>query len=131
MKVIIAGSRDLDIPNIHELIHFAVKRSGFKITQLLSGCARGVDREAMTELASMLDEDNIIGYTANWKTFGKSAGFIRNVQMAEDADALILIWNGRSSGSAHMKDQMVRRGKPIYELIENKSLNAEEHKFRM
>jgi hypothetical protein len=37
--------------------------------------------------------------------------------MAEYADALLLIWDGSSRGSANMRQQMERRGKPVYEVI--------------
>jgi hypothetical protein len=37
--------------------------------------------------------------------------------MAEYADALLLIWNGESRGSANMKENMVKLGKPVYEVI--------------
>jgi hypothetical protein len=134
MKVIIAGSRDLDLnqwSDKEELIEFAIKRSGFDITQVITGCARGIDRVGAGLGAYLYGDDNVIGFPADWTKHGKSAGFIRNVEMAKEADALILIWNGRSSGSAHMKSEMVKLGKPIYEIIENKSNNAEEHKFRM
>jgi hypothetical protein len=37
--------------------------------------------------------------------------------MAEYADALILVWDGKSRGSASMKREMEKLGKPIYEVI--------------
>ena len=50
-------------------------------------------------------------FLANWNKFGKSAGFRRNEQMAEVADALIDFWDGKSNGTKHM-----------IEIMENKKL---------
>lgn len=41
MKVIIAGSRDVTFPLLH--VVRAVDESGWTITEVVSGCARGVD----------------------------------------------------------------------------------------
>lgn len=56
-------------------------------------------------------------FPADWEKFGKVAGHIRNKQMAEEGDALLLIWDGESKGSANMKDNMIKLGKPVYEVI--------------
>jgi hypothetical protein len=52
-------------------------------------------------------------YPADWDTFGKSAGYRRNEQMAEDADALVAFWDGESKGTAHMIDTMAAMDKPV------------------
>jgi len=41
---------------------------------------------------------------------GKAAGFIRNAEMAEYADALIAFWDGRSKGTKHMIDLAKKHG---------------------
>jgi hypothetical protein len=40
--------------------------------------------------------------------------------MAEYADALLLIWDGKSRGSLNMKQQMLKLEKPVYEVIVKK-----------
>jgi hypothetical protein len=54
---------------------------------------------------------------ALWDQFGKSAGFRRNVEMAEYADALVLVWDGKSRGSGHMLRIAQERGLQIHEHI--------------
>ena len=54
-------------------------------------------------------------YPADWRTYGASAGPIRNSQMAKVADALLLIWDGKSPGSSNMKGNM--KYKQVYEVI--------------
>jgi hypothetical protein len=41
MKVIVAGSRSIEDP---DLIEYAIGESGFHVSELVSGCALGVDR---------------------------------------------------------------------------------------
>ena len=97
MRVIIAGSRDIDD---YEEVERAVKDSGFTVTQIISGTATGVDIQGI--IYAERNKIPIALYPADWNKFGKGAGFIRNKQMAENADALIAVWNGRSRGTQHM-----------------------------
>lgn len=100
MKVIIAGSRDLED---YELLVKTIKDSGFEITEVVSGCARGIDR-----LGERYAEENDIPlklYQARWDMYGRAAGPIRNKEMASYADALIVLWDGKSKGTAHMIGQ--------------------------
>lgn len=97
MKVIIAGSRDLtNMANIKQ----AVKESNFDITEVVSGHARGVDR--LGEQWAKTSNISVKLFPADWGKFGKAAGFVRNKEMAEYADALIAIWDGVSRGTENM-----------------------------
>lgn len=109
MRVIIAGSREGVWP---ELISTAVLRSNFNVTEVVSGNARGVDQWG----EDWAKEHNkaLTIFPALWKVHGKSAGFKRNAEMAEYADALIAIWNGTSNGTKHMIETMQKLGKPVY-----------------
>lgn len=49
-------------------------------------------------------------YPANWKLYGKRAGFLRNEQMAQNADALVAFWNGESRGTKNMIELAKRYG---------------------
>ena len=97
MKVIIAGSRN--ITNYTE-IEKAVTNSGFYITEVISGGARGVDELAVHWAKAWNIPNTII--KAEWDKFGNPAGPIRNQKMAEIAEALIAIWDGESKGTLNM-----------------------------
>jgi hypothetical protein len=112
MKVIIAGSRD--IPEPYEWVTEAIQESQFAITEVISGYARGIDR-AGEQAAEEWGFDLVI-FPANWTKHKKTAGYRRNQKMAEYADALIAIWDGKSKGTQHMIDIMEKLKKPI-ELI--------------
>ena len=61
--------------------------------------AAGVDTLAVRY--AMQHGIELIKMPADW-SIGKSAGYRRNEQMADIADALIAVWDGTSRGTMHM-----------------------------
>jgi hypothetical protein len=96
MKTIIAGSRDI---TSYDIIEAAIQESGFEITEVISGTARGVDR--LGERWAELHNIPIRRFPAMWGVYGKRAGFQRNIQMLRNADALVAVWDGKSKGTNH------------------------------
>jgi hypothetical protein len=111
VKTIIAGSRGiLDT----ELVWRYIRQAPFveEITEVVSGHAMGVDL-----IGEVWAGDNMIPCTifrADWDKFGKKAGILRNLEMADYADALIYVWDGKSKGTKHMIDEMRKRNKPVW-----------------
>ena len=99
-KVIIAGSRGFsDYEKLCEICDFMLKE---KIEiEIVSGTAKGAD--LLGERYAKEKGLPIKQFSADW-TKGKSAGYARNKQMAEYADALIAFWDGSSKGTKHMID---------------------------
>lgn len=101
MKVIIAGCRDFN--NYEFLLN---KCNSILINQkeieIVSGCANGADK--LGERYAREKSYMIKKFPANWDLYGKSAGYIRNKEMANYADALIAFWDGKSKGTKHMID---------------------------
>jgi hypothetical protein len=100
VKVIIAGSR-----NIHDynLIKKIIYNSGFNITEIISGAAIGVDILGIRYALENSISFKIFKVTKkDWRMKGRSAGIIRNRNMGDYADALIAIWDGKSSGTKDM-----------------------------
>lgn len=112
MRIIVAGSRSIkNAQPIRQIL------DGFKkkFTYLVSGMAAGVDL-----IGVVWAEDNdivVIDYPADWysikpgdivklttngKPYSLNAGYRRNKLMAENADALIAFWNGKSGGTDNM-----------------------------
>src|SRR5579863_5529619 len=109
MRTIIAGSRT--IVDMLE-VETAIKNSGFQITEVISGGAQGVD-----SLGAFWANTNKIPcsfFMADWKTHGKAAGPIRNSFMAAEAEALILVWDGKSRGSNDMLNKANAKGLKVY-----------------
>lgn len=118
MKLIIAGSRTFEFD--HDFIHealYAVNnyQKSFKDLEIVSGGAKGIDTTARNYAIAW--EKKYTEFPADWDKYGKGAGHIRNAEMAKYGDALLLIWDGSSRGSANMKQQMEKLGKPVYEVI--------------
>jgi hypothetical protein len=102
MKTIIAGSRSIkDFKLLAKIIH----ESSFTITEILSGGAQGIDQMAI-DYAKLNNLPYRI-FPANW-VMGKSAGYVRNEEMAKEAEALIAIWDGESRGTKHMIETAIR-----------------------
>lgn len=110
MRVIIAGSRCINNPLMQ--IEIAVRHAQFPISYVVSGTARGVDRAG--ELYAQRNMIPVIRYPAAWEIHGASAGYIRNRKMAENADALIAIWDGKSNGTRHMIEEAEKIGLKVY-----------------
>lgn len=112
-KIIIAGGRDfMDYNLLKEKVNKILQEK--KVTHkivIISGCARGADTLGLryaSENAFDVEE-----YPADWDKYGKKAGYVRNVEMAENADALIAFWDGKSKGTKHMIDIATERNLPI------------------
>lgn len=117
MKVIIAGTRYKDkeekvVFDDYNLVVEAVKRSGFQITEVVSGCAIGADR--LGERWAINNNVPIKEMPADWSRHGNAAGPMRNRAMAHYADAAIVVWDGKSPGSRNMVENMIRQKKPYY-----------------
>lgn len=112
MKTIIAGSRGFtDLDTLIMMMEKLEKFPNFwKITEVVSGCAKGAD--TLGEDYADLESIPKAKFPADWKTHGKKAGYLRNSQMAEYADAAICFWDGESRGTAHMINLMDQIEKP-------------------
>lgn len=137
MKLIIAGTRPPDyiVKNVKKyaewmiLLFNSVSDRGISYgtfssvdddeREIVSGGAYGTDHAGEIIARMMMLEENVklTVFNADWKTHGKSAGMIRNREMADYADELLLVWDGKSAGSRNMKEEMVKRGKPVHELV--------------
>lgn len=99
MKVIIAGTRHFDD---YELLKEKcdVILSKQSEVEIVSGCAKGAD--TLGEIYAHERGYSITQFPAEWDRFGGRAGFIRNEEMAQYADALIAFWDNKSNGTRNM-----------------------------
>lgn len=130
MKLIIAGSREITAyKHVDAGVQLALSDwslSPEDLSEVVSGCARGVD--TVGELWAKNHEVPIRRFPANWNMYGPTAGFRRNVQMAEyvgmaklitkdnrdGGGGLVVIWDGKSKGSIHMLETGVEKGLRTY-----------------
>lgn len=106
MKVIVAGSRSF---TDYELL--CATLDNMKISTIISGAARGADK--LGERYANHRGIPVEQFPAQWDKYGARAGFIRNGEMAENADALVAFWDGLSSGTKHMISVAKAQGLPV------------------
>lgn len=104
-KVIIAGSRTLTpsyFVTLFNVCEYLLKQKTEKSIEIeiVSGKAKGAD--LLGEAYAKLKGYGIKQFPAKWSEKGKSAGYLRNVEMAQYANALIAFWDGKSKGTRHM-----------------------------
>lgn len=112
MKLIIAGGRDFAD---YRLLENECKSFIAKNTFLKEGNASTLEAKDITIIsgkalgADLLGERfaskfgfNLLEFPADWDKHGRSAGPIRNAEMAKNASHCIVFWDGQSRGTANM-----------------------------
>lgn len=114
-KLLIAGSRSLEVDiNFLSGVLIQLGFMDWKDIEIVHGGARGIDTSANEFADHWKLKKKVFPYKSE---LGKGGGHARNVDMSKYADELIVIWDGESGGSKHMKDTMIKVGKPVYEII--------------
>lgn len=111
-RVIIAGSRDFDnYPMLAETMDYMLSnvKDNAEIV-VVCGKARGAD--TLGERYAQERGYQVDYYPADWNRYGKRAGYLRNEEMARNADALVAFWDGVSRGTKNMID-IARRMKLV------------------
>ena len=110
MKVIIAGGRDRWVSDAE--IKTAIIESGFDVSEIVCGGAKGIDDCALQYGIKNGIKTTI--FPAEWHIHGDSAGPIRNHEMSLYSDALIVFVGGR--GTQNIVNAMKRLNKPIFDV---------------
>ena len=105
IRVLIAGSRDFnDFELLEKAVKHYLKQYGLhrQDIEVVSGGARGADK--LGEQFANKYNIKLTIFPADWNTYGKSAGYIRNEQMIKyigDTGIVFAFWDGQSRGTAH------------------------------
>lgn len=94
-----------------ERVYAIVDRIAGAGNDLVSGGAAGVDTWA-EERASELGINSFI-FKAEWKKYGRGAGFRRNKTIVEYADDVIAFWDLVSRGTEHTISYAIKLHKPV------------------
>ena len=124
MKTIVAGSRKgADYNTVLQ----AMQDAPWDINTVISGTAKGVD--TLGEQVAKNYGIPVKRYPADWRNldvpgvvvkhniygaYNAIAGHQRNTLMAENADALVAIWDGKSKGTKNMIDTAKTKNLKIY-----------------
>lgn len=109
VSIIVAGSRGFNDYELLKKTLDSILISG-KLCRIVSGTAQGADQ--LGERYAIERKQLIKRFPADWEKYGKRAGYIRNKEMGEYADAAIVFWDGKSRGTKMMIDIMKELGKP-------------------
>jgi len=110
MKIAIVGSRSFT--DYDYLVKKMNLLDFLSVDCIISGGAKGADT-----LAEKYAND--IGvlmaiYPANWKKYGKKAGFIRNKLIVDESDVVIAFWDGESTGTKDTIEYTTKMNKKLH-----------------
>lgn len=118
MKLAIVGSRGFsDYPRLLKTVqthlcdyeHF-MDRFVPRFNEVVSGGAVGADK--MGEQIAAHFGVKLTVFEANWDTYGKAAGPIRNEHIISNSDFVLACWDGQSKGTANSLSIAKRLKKP-------------------
>ena len=118
VKVIVAGSRtfnDFAYLEKHLMAYFKANALHRKDVEIISGTAKGAD--SLGEQFANKYGLKLTKFPADWNQYGKSAGYIRNEEMAKYAKKdgiLFAFWNNSSKGTKHMISIASKYNIPTY-----------------
>ena len=108
-----AGSRTFDnYTLLGKIVKQVITRENITNPIIISGGARGAD-----ELGERFAHDSNLHcrvFPAQWDKYGKSAGYRRNVEMANISHLCIAFWDGASKGTQHMINICREKGIKVY-----------------
>lgn len=96
MKIAIVGSRDFTNYEAMKKA-FDIVKEQYPVSEILTGCAMGADSLAV-QLANERDYKLTV-FKADWNRYGKGAGPVRNTDLVNKSDIVMVFWNGISRGS--------------------------------
>ena len=121
VRIIVAGGRDFNnyVGLCDVMDKFLKNLRG--TPQIVCGMAKGAD--SLGERYAKEHNIDIAYFPADWNKHGNIAGFIRNSEMARNADALVAFWDGQSHGTEHMINLARSRG--LYVLVVRYSMTKD------
>lgn len=106
-RLLVAGCRDYT--NYELVENFISESIVSEDVTIVSGGAKGVD--SLAKQYALSNNIPYEEYAADWNKYGKSAGPIRNLQMAEICDDAIIFWDRKSRGTKDMIEKLKQLGK--------------------
>lgn len=119
MKLLIAGSRTIgksqdgsyDYDTLVSLISHTIAKYNLEPDLILSGGANGPDKAG--EEWAKINNVRIMIFKPDW-SIGRGAGIINNKRLVDNADALLVMYDGQSKGTLDTIKRFKKQGKPIY-----------------
>ena len=104
MKVAVVGSRNLTINNLGDYLPKDT-------TEIVSGCARGIDRCA--RMYANTHNIRMTEFLPEYERYGRSAPLKRNLQIIRYADMVLAFWDGKSHGPRFVIENCKKENVPV------------------
>lgn len=123
MNIIICGSRDIEDETLEDIDHLVgllksiVKLQNRDVSCVLCGEARGIDQ--LGKRWAKENQIDVKSFPADWNSYGKAAGPIRNGEMVKEADGVVAILYPDSRGTKNCIAQAVDKGLPVVAKVIN------------
>lgn len=112
-KIIVAGGRKFDdYKRLEKELDEIIAELSTDDIEIICGGADGAD--ALGARYGRKHGYKVTRFLADWKKYGKPAGYIRNKQMAQYGDCLVAFWDTVSVGTRHMIELSERKGLDVY-----------------
>ena len=104
MKLLIAGSRSITSFDLSPYIPD-------EVDLIITGGAKGID--TLAEAYAKEREIPTLTVKPCYEKYGRAAPILRDEEMVDMADAVLVIWDGTSRGSKHTADHARKKSKPL------------------
>ena len=104
MKVAIIGSRNIAYISLDDYVPA-------NTTEIISGGAVGVDSCAAKYAKQM--GIKLVEFLPEYKRYGRAAPILRNQEIVNYADKILVFWNGSSKGTLSVIQYAKKIGKPF------------------
>ena len=112
IRIAVIGSRDFNNYRTAFKLLDRLSNKYNKNIKIVSGGANGADKIA--EKYAQYRGLDIDIFPADWKKYGKSAGFKRNIEIWDNADIGIAFWKNWSKGTMHSFQISFEQNKELY-----------------
>ncbi len=104
MKVAVIGSRSITSYPLEEILPPDA-------TEIISGGARGAD--TLAREYAQAHGIPCVEIRPDYARYGRGAPLRRNEEIIARAELVIALWDGKSTGTAHVINQCKKLGKPV------------------
>ena len=120
IRLAVVGSRGFNnARQLYKVMDKIIAENDYNVIEIVSGGAKGPD--SFGESYARIHNIPTKIFLPDWKKYGRSAGFRRNVDIIENCDVCIACWDGSSHGTKHDIRMCYEQNKPcyIYNYIDN------------
>ena len=102
MKIAVVGSRNITVENLEEYLS--------NCEEVISGGAKGVDLCAKEY--AYKKGIAYVEYLPEYSRWGRAAPLVRNRRIVDEADFVLIFWDGVSKGTRYVMEYAKKQGKP-------------------